>query len=64
MEKRYNLYIVDIHEKEANVAMACIGKDLTEQQAERRMTVALSQINNNYFIDTVEVDKDTYTIHE
>lgn len=62
MNKKYNLYIVDIHAKETNIAMACIGRDLTERQAGRRMIAALCQINSNCFVDTVEVTEDRYTV--
>ena len=53
MEKRYNVYIVSIHDGKAE---SIIGKNLNERQAEKRVMSGLMRINTErYFVGDYEV---------
>lgn len=53
MTKRYNVYIVHIKTEKAD---CCIGENMTEERAERRVMTGLSRINSDYFVHDVEVN--------
>jgi hypothetical protein len=46
-EPRYNIYIVNRSEQ---AAVAVVGKDMSERQAEKRMMTALARINDGYYV--------------
>jgi len=61
--KRYNLYIVHKHRIGKKLADSCVGKNLSERQAERRTLAVLHQIDrDHYFVDEVEVGEDSYKV--
>ena len=62
MGKKYNVYIVSKFRKGMNIADTCIGKDMSERLADRREMTGLSRINEDYFIDVVEVENDKYKV--
>ena len=62
METLYNVYIVSKHRKGMNIADARIGENLTSEKAQRRVMMGLNRINEDYFIDDVEVSKDKYKV--
>lgn len=51
-EKKYNVYIVEIKTGKAD---CCIGENMREERAERRVITGLSRINGDYFVTDVLV---------
>lgn len=54
-EKRYNVYIMS----DAGKAQALIGKNMTEERADKRVMSGLMRINqDNFFIVNYEIDSE------